>query len=116
MNALFSGVSVVYALMCLAPAAMKLYGTNQMREAAQHFGLPWTRYRIIGMLELAAAAGVIAGIYWRPIGLLAAVGMVALLLGAMVFHRRAGDRIGESIAALVFLAASVGYLAVWVMT
>ena len=113
MTPVFIGVSVVYALMCAAPAAMKLTGTAQMRTAAEHFGIPWNRYRVIGILEAAAAAGVLAGICWRIVGLAAALGMVALLVGAAIMHRRAHDAIRESVSALVFLAASVVYLGFW---
>lgn len=115
MSPLLIVVSIVYALMCLAPATMKLSGTAPMRAAAEHFDVPWNRYRAIGLLELAAAVGVLGGIYWRPIGLAAALGMVALLVGALLFHRRAGDKASEYAAALVFLAASVAYLAVAVI-
>lgn len=113
MNSIFIGVSVVYALLCAAPAAMKLSGSAQMRTAAEHFGIPWSRYRVIGILEAAAAAGILAGIFWRPIGFTSALGMVALLIGAVIFHRRANDRFGESVAALVFLSVSAVYLGVW---
>lgn len=66
MNSLHIAVSNVYALICMAPACMKLLGTTPMRAAAEHFGIPWARYRIIGVLELAAVAGVLAGIYCSP--------------------------------------------------
>ena len=85
-----------------------------MRAAAQHFNVPWSRYRLIGVLELAAAAGVVLGIFWRPVGVMAATGMTLLLIGAVIFHRRAGDTARDYAPALIFLAASVAYLAVWV--
>ena len=113
MNSIFIGVSVVYALLCAAPAAMKLSGSALMRTAAEHFGIPWNRYRAIGTLEAAAAVGILAGIYWRPIGFASALGMIALLIGAVIFHRRAKDRLRESVAALVFLSVSAAYLGVW---
>ncbi|MHA3020701.1 DoxX family protein [Mycobacterium sp. BMJ-28] len=113
MNWLFIAISIIYALMCLAPATMKLSGTAQMRAAAEHAGLPWTRFRAIGLLELAAAAGLLIGIYWRPIGLAAALGMTALLTGALIFHKRASDKFGDYVAALVFLVVSIIYLAFW---
>jgi uncharacterized membrane protein YphA (DoxX/SURF4 family) len=114
MRTAYLTVSAVYALLCLIPAAMKLSGTDKMRTAAQHFAIPWARYRLIGVLELAAAAAAVFGVFWPPAGLLAAVGMSVLLIGAVVFHRRAGDSIRDYAAALIFLAASAGYLAVWV--
>lgn len=109
----YGAVSLVYAVMCLVPATLKLSGTAKMRAAAEHFAIPWSRYRLIGVLEVFAALGVVLGIFWRPAGLLAAIGMTVLLTGAVIMHRRAGDTVGEYAAALVFLAASVGYLAVW---
>ncbi|WP_162938430.1 DoxX family protein [Mycobacterium kyogaense] len=114
MTTIYVAVSVMYALMCLIPAAMKLSGTEKMRIAAQHLDIAWPRYRLIGVLELAAAAGVMIGVFASPAGLLAAIGMAVLLIGAVIVHLRAGDTIGDYAAALLFLAASVGYLAVWV--
>ena len=113
MTTIYVAVSVIYALMCLIPAAMKLSGAEKMRIAAQHFDIPWSRYRLIGVLELAAAAAVVVGVFAPFAGLLAAVGMTVLLIGAVIVHLRAGDTIGDYAAALLFLAASVGYLAVW---
>lgn len=115
MNSIFIGVSAVYALMCAAPAAMKLSGTAQMRTAAEHFGIPWNRYRVIGILEAAASVGVLGGIYWRPIGLAAVVGMITLLIAALIIHRRAHDNLGESASGLVYLVTSAFYLGIWVM-
>ena len=114
MNWIFIGISVMYALMCAAPAAMKLSGSAQMRTAAEHFGISWNRYRVIGILEAAASAGALAGICWRPIGLAAGLGMVSLLIGAAIYHRRAQDTFGESVSAFVFLAASAAYIGFWV--
>lgn len=114
MEETYLAVSVSYALSCLVPAAMKLSGTAQMRTAAEHFGIAWSHYRLIGVLELGAAAAVLLGIPWRPAGLIGAAGMTLLMVGAVIFHRRAGDTAREYAAALVFLAASIGYVAVWV--
>jgi hypothetical protein len=74
-----------------------------MRKAAAHFGIPWRGYQLIGMAELAAAAGVLAGLWWHWLGLAAASGMTLLLIGALASHRRAGDSIKETTAAVVAL-------------
>ena len=37
-----------------------------MRHAAAHFGIPWSRYQLIGVTELAAAGGVLAGLCGTP--------------------------------------------------
>ena len=67
-------VSLQLAAACPVPAAGKLLGHPKMRRSAAHFGIAWRHYQFIGMAEL-AAAGILLGLYWRPIGLAAAAGM-----------------------------------------
>jgi uncharacterized membrane protein YphA (DoxX/SURF4 family) len=105
-------VSLLLAALCLLPAAGKLLGHPKMRQSAEHFGIGWPRYRLIGVAELAAAAGILIGLWWHPLGLAAAAGMALLLLGALVTHRRAGDSAKEMASALVALAVTVAYLAI----
>lgn len=109
---MFIALSVLLAAACLVPAVAKLGSHPKMLASAGHFGIPWSRYRLIGVAELAAAAGVIAGLSWLPIGIAAASGMAVLLVGALTTHRRSGDRLQEAAPALVALAASFGYLGV----
>ena len=107
---MFAALSVLLLIGCLLPGAAKLAGHPRMRESARHFRIPWRRYRLIGGAELAAAAGVLAGLWWHPLGLAAAAGMAFLLVGALIMHRRAGDH-GKNIApALITLLIAVGYL------
>jgi uncharacterized membrane protein YphA (DoxX/SURF4 family) len=79
---MFITISLLLAAVCLLPAAGKLLGHPKMRQSAAHFGVPWPRYRLIGAAELAAAAGILVGLWWHPIGLAAAAGMILLLTGA----------------------------------
>jgi len=78
---MFVTISLLLAAACLLPAAGKLTGQPRMRKSAAHFGIPWPRYRLIGAAELAAAAGILIGLWWHPLGL-AAVAGVALLCSA----------------------------------
>ena len=82
------------------------------RPDAGHFGIPWPRYRLIGVAELAAAAGILIGLWWHPLGLAAAAGMTLLLLGALITHRRAADGGKEMAPALLALAITIAYLAI----
>jgi DoxX-like family len=70
------------------------------------------RYRLIGVAELAAAAGILAGLWWHPLGVAAAAGMALLLIGALISHRRAADSGKEMAPALVALALTIAYLAI----
>ena len=108
---MFVAVSLLLAAACLIPAAGKLVGLPKMRRSASHFGIAWRHYRLIGVAELAAAAGILIGLFWRPAGLLAAAGMTVLLIGALISHRRAHDNVREALPALLALAVSGTYLA-----
>ena len=105
-------ISLLLAAACIVPAAAKLLGHPKMRASAAHFGIPWSRYRLIGVAELAAAVGVLAGVVGRPLGIAAASGMAALLVGALVAHRAAGDRPKEATPAFATLGLTATYVAV----
>jgi len=72
---MFLALSLLLALACLGPAAAKLAGAPAIRESAAHFGVPWNRYRLISVPELAAAIGVLAGLQAHALGVAAACGM-----------------------------------------
>jgi uncharacterized membrane protein YphA (DoxX/SURF4 family) len=96
----------------LVPAAGKLFAHPQMQASAAHFGIPWSRYRLIGVVELAAAAGILAGLAVHALGVAAAAGLTVLLGIALVVHRRAGDSPKEAVPAFVALGLCVVYLAI----
>jgi len=109
---MFVTISLLLAATCLLPAAGKLTGQPKMRKSAAHFGIPWRRYRLIGAAEVAAGAGVLIGLWWHPLGVAAAAGMVVLLTGALIIHRRALDSAKEMAPALLALAITLAYLAI----
>ena len=104
-------LSLILAAACLIPSAAKLTGRTRMRASAAHFGIAWQRYQLIGVAELTAAAGVLAGLVWRPIGLLAGVCLALLLAGALLTHMRSGDTGRQLVPALLILAIDALYLA-----
>ena len=109
---MFVTISLLLAAACLLPAVGKLTGQPKMRKSAAHFGIPWPRYRLIGVAELAAAAGILIGLWWHPLGLAAAAGMALLLLGAIVTHRKAADSAKEMAPALLAFLLTLAYLAI----
>jgi uncharacterized membrane protein YhaH (DUF805 family) len=105
-------VSLLLVIACAVPASAKLAGAPAIRESAAHFDIPWNRYRLISVPELAAAAGVLAGLWLRPLGVAAACGMAVLLTAALVAHRRARDDVKTMAPALVAAVITVAYLIV----
>jgi uncharacterized membrane protein YphA (DoxX/SURF4 family) len=108
---MFVTISLLLAVACLLPAAGKLTGQPRMRKSAAHFGIPWSRYRLIGVAELAAAAGILIGLWWHPLGVAAAAGMAVLLVGAIITHRKAADSVKDIAPAVVGLVLTLAYLA-----
>jgi hypothetical protein len=68
----------------------KVLAVPAARREARHLGFDVGRYRIIGAAEL-AAAGLAVGLVWVPVDVAARSGLVAMLVGAVVVLRRAGD-------------------------
>lgn len=109
---MYVALSLLLAVACLLPGSGKLLAHPRMRKAAAHFRIPWRGYRLIGIAELAAAAGVLIGLWWHPLGVVAAAGMILLLAGALLTHRRAGDTAMEAAPALLGLVITIAYLVV----
>ena len=80
--------------------AAKLLAVPSMRARAAHVGLGVGAYRVIGALEVAGAAGLVAGLAVPLLRTSAAVGLLLLLAGAVVAHLRAKDGIKEMLPAI----------------
>jgi len=103
-------VSLLLVVACLIPASAKLAGAPAVRESAANFGIPWNRYRLISVPELTAAAGVLAGLWVRPLGVAAAFGMAVLLIVALAAHRKARDDIKAMTPAVAAAVITAAYL------
>ena len=109
---MLTSLSLIVAAACLIPAGAKLTGQPRMRTSAAHFGIAWQRYQLIGVAELGAAVGVLAGLLWRPIGLIAGMCLAGLLVAAILTHVRSGDSGRDFTPALLILAIDALYLIV----
>ncbi|NGN65831.1 invasion protein [Streptomyces sp. A7024] len=90
-----------------AIGAAKIVAFPAVRREAQHLGFTAGRYRLIGVAELLAAAGLLTGLFWTPAAIAASVGLVVLLIGAVLVLRRAGDPPARALPAVAFgLAAA----------
>lgn len=98
------------------PGALKLAGHQRMREGAEHLGIPWSRFRLIGVLEATAVVGIAIGFAWRPLGVAAGIGVVALMVGALSFHARARDKFADMMGAALVLACAAAYVVVGIVS
>lgn len=100
-------VTALLAALLGFAGSIKVLGVAQSLKIRDHLGVKPVQWRIIGTLELAAVAGVLAGLAWPPIGVAAAVGAALLLLGAIGFHARASDSAADSAPAVIGLGLAV---------
>ena len=100
-------LSIVVALLYLVAGGSKLTGQARQVETAQHLGIAFARYRLIGVPELAASIGLIVGLWVPAIGAAAAIGLALLMVGATVARARAGRPAFELVADVTLLALVV---------
>jgi len=94
-------LSLLLAVAFIATGWPKAVANRTAQGQAEHLRVPMGGYRALGVVEIAAALGLILGLWWRPVGLLASGGLVVLMVGATIAHRRVGDAPSAAVPALV---------------
>ncbi|MFQ6397368.1 DoxX family protein [Nocardia sp. KC 131] len=100
---------VLGAIFAVVGVSMTL-ALDFQRTNATHLGFSVVAFRYIGALALLGATGVLVGLALPVVGILAATGIVALMIGAAVCHLRVRDRADKLIPPIVVAALAVGYL------
>ena len=105
---MFIASIVVSALLALAvgfSGANKLAKNETIMAGMEAVRVPRDRVWMLGVLEIAAAIGLIVGIFWWPIGVAAAIGVVLYFIGAIVAHLRVSDTKGLPMPVVLMLVA-----------
>lgn len=93
----------------------KLARFRQQVATAERLQVPWPRYRLIAIPELAAAIGLAAGLFITPLGVAAAIGLAALMAGAIAMRLRVHDAapfiVGDSVILALAVATAVAQAA-----
>jgi uncharacterized membrane protein YphA (DoxX/SURF4 family) len=85
-------LAIVVAATFVVTGGVKLFGVPASLAIRDSLDIPATQWRLIGVMEWLGAAGVLLGLTYRPLGLVAAIGLAALLVGAMITRVRAARR------------------------
>ncbi|MEE3066676.1 MAG: DoxX family protein [Actinomycetota bacterium] len=93
-------LSVVLALEFAFTGFIKVLGTATARANAAHLDISEGASRLIGAAELAAVAGLLAGVAVKSLTVVTAAGLVALMIGAIGYHLKARDT-GAAVAPAV---------------
>ncbi|MFB6636213.1 DoxX family protein [Streptomyces chartreusis] len=64
---------------------------SRPHETLTRLGVPSSWYTMLALLKFAGAAGLLIGIFYRPLGIAAAIGVVLFFIGAVISHLRVRD-------------------------
>jgi DoxX-like family len=84
-------VSSLLAALLAFSALRKLSHRPEVVATYTRVGVPEGRLDQLAAILLAAAAGLVVGLVWPPIGVAAAAGLVVYFVVAIAFHIRAKD-------------------------
>jgi hypothetical protein len=99
-------LSGVLAFVFGAGGVAKFTRAKRQVDTATRLRIPWRRYRLIGIPELAASVGLLLGFALMPLGAAAAIGLVVLMAGALLARIRVRDSAAFLVGDAVFLAAA----------
>ena len=102
-------LSILLAVVLVGSGVAKLAKADQVVENLTRAGVPLSMYPFLAVVELAGAIGLVWGIWWTPIGIAAAIGVVLYFAGAVVFHLRAKDTAIVPPAVLGLIAAAIAH-------
>jgi hypothetical protein len=84
-------LSLLVAAMLAVAAVRKLSHREQVVRSYARVGVPEGALNALAVILLAGAAGLIAGLFWTPIGVAATIGVACYFVLAVAAHIRAGD-------------------------
>jgi hypothetical protein len=104
------------AALLVLSAALKLSHRESVVQDYVRVGVPEDKLNYLAAILLAGAAGLVVGLWWAPLGVAAAIGLVCYFLSAVTFHIRAHDTanltrpIGFEVLAIAALALRLATL------
>ncbi|MGB6182962.1 MAG: DoxX family protein [Rhodococcus sp. (in: high G+C Gram-positive bacteria)] len=102
-------LTVLLAIVLVGSAAGKLTRQDAVVRSLTTVGVPANRFPILAYLEIAGAAGILIGLFWWPLGVLAGACVVLYFVGAVAAHLRVKDNqlAAPAVIAVVAVAAVV---------
>jgi hypothetical protein len=115
MNNPYLVITIVAAALAVLAAVQKLRRDPRVVHVMQDVvGVPLKYLPLLAACLFAGAVGLVLGIWWRPVGIAAGVGLVVYFVGAVVAHLRVRDVKGVG-APTLFLALCVAALVLRIM-
>jgi hypothetical protein len=110
----YAVVGVLLALVLLASAGAKLTHQKRIVDGLNGIGVPLGMLPFLASCEIGGAAGLLVGLWYAPLGIAAAIGVVLYFIGAVGAHLRKRDFKGvpNALVFLIFAAAALSLRAV----
>jgi len=112
---MFIATAILSVLLALAFAQVGISkvstAADKMMAELGRLGLSIRLIRLIGVLEILGAAGLVIGLWIGPLGIAAAVGLVLLMIGAVIYHIKARDTAKKTMSPLILLLLSATVIA-----
>jgi hypothetical protein len=99
-------LSIVLALVMLGSGVAKLIHAPGVVIQMEAVKVTRQQMTALGVIEAAATLGLIVGIWFPPLAVAAATGVVIYFVGAIVAHLRASDRGFQGAVAFLVLAVA----------
>jgi hypothetical protein len=107
----YAVIAVLLALALLPSARAKLIRDERAVEVfTGRLGVPLGLYPFLAACEIAGAAGLIIGLWWGPLGVAAASGIVLYFVGAIGSHLRKADIKGIATPVLMLILAAAALI------
>ena len=112
----YQATAIVLAAIVLFSGIGKLRHDPRIVKAIHEVvGIPMKYFPLLAVCEFAGAVGLLLGIWWPPLGVSAAIGLIVYFMGAVVSHLRVGDAKGSG-PAVFLLALSAEALVLRILT
>jgi hypothetical protein len=114
---MFVAAAIVASLLAaalLASGGAKLVKDPKVMKTMSTVGVPEGRVWLLAVAEIAGAVGLVVGLWWWPLGVAAAIGVVLYFLGAVGSHLRVKDM--DFAPALALLSVAVAALVLRAVT
>jgi DoxX-like family len=92
---------------CVGSSVADWKKVPQVMDSLERLRVPIGVRPLLPVFKIAGALGIIIGLGVKPLGIVAAFGLVLYFLGAVLFHMRAKDPAKEELPALVLTAIAV---------
>jgi hypothetical protein len=110
----YTVIAVLLAPALLASAYTKLTKNKRLVDGFTAIGVPLGIFPFLASCEIAGAAGLLVGLWYAPLGIAAAIGLMLYFIGAVGAHVRKRDFKGlpSPLVILIFAAAALALRAV----